>query len=425
MQQRSYFTALSALTFAFFMWGFLTCLNDILVPALKSIFTLDYTHAMYVQFCFFFTYAVMSIPMARLVAKIGYKKGIVSGFIIAGIGCLVFIPAAEIRVYGVFLFGLFVLASGIVLLQVATNPYATLLGKPELASRRLTLLQAFNSLGTTIAPWFGAMFILTAAVQTQDQVSHLSAPAFAAYQAQTAASIQHPYLLLAIVMMVIGALIAFIPLPKMSSQQQAEEHNTAVLEDRGSVWRYPHLVLGCIAIFVYVGAEVSISSLLVNYFEQSNIAAFTPNLAAKYVSYYWGGAMVGRFIGSYILGKINPPKVLVFNALAAVVLLLITVFSQGHMAMWAVLAIGLFNSVMFPTIFSIAIRGLGKYTPVASGMLCVAIVGGAIVPVIQGFTADRCGIQMSYLVPVICYLFIAYYGWQGYDRKIGLVDVHK
>jgi FHS family L-fucose permease-like MFS transporter len=424
VQQRSYFPALSILTFAFFMWGFLTSLNDILVPDLKSIFTLDYTQAMLVQFCFFATYAIMSIPMARLVSRLGYKTSIVIGFIVAGIGCLVFIPAAAVRIYAVFLFGFFVLASGITLLQVAANPYATLLGKPELASRRLTLLQAFNSLGTTIAPAFGSWLILTAAVQTNDQLAKMSASEFTQYQITTAQSIQHPYLLLAAVMVVIGLIIAFLPLPKICSQQQATEHNAEVLADRGSVWRYSHLILGCIAIFVYVGAEVSISSFLVNYFEEPGIANLTPHVAGTYVAYYWGGAMVGRFIGAYLLGKINPPKILMFNAIIAILLLLTTVMMHGHVAMWAVLAIGLFNSVMFPTIFSLAIRGLGRHTPTASGMLCVAIVGGAIVPVIQGFFADRMGVQLSYLVPVICYAFIAYYGYRGYDRAIGLVDVH-
>ncbi|MDF2690178.1 MAG: glucose/galactose transporter [Gammaproteobacteria bacterium] len=424
-QERSYRSAIAVLIFAFFMWGFLTALNDILVPHLKAIFNLDYAKAMLVQFCFFITYGLMSIPMAKLISKIGYKAGVVLGFVIAGLGCLLFLPAAAMKIYGAFLFGLFILASGIVLLQVAANPYVTLLGRPETASRRLTLAQAFNSLGTTLAPWFGAVLILSVAVKSTAELNSMSVAQLQAYDQTLAYAIQKPYLILAIVMLIIGLLIAFIPLPKMlhHERQNITISQLQSTRERSSIWKYKHFLLGCVAIFVYVGAEVAIGSFLVSYLMQPNIANYTAEHAADYVAVYWGGALIGRFIGSYLLGKINPPKILTVHAVLAIVLVLTTIFSQGTLAMWSILAVGLFNSVMFPTIFSLAIRGLGKHTPSGSGMLCVAIVGGAFIPLLQGLLADRIGIQMAFIIPVICYLFILYYGIKGYDKSFGLVDV--
>lgn len=426
-QDRTYRMAITVMTFAFFMWGFLTALNDILVPHLKALFHLDYAGAMLVQFCFFITYGVMSLPMAKIVGKIGYKFGVVFGFIIAGIGCLLFLPAASMQIYGAFLFGLFVLASGIVLLQVAANAYVTLLGKPENASRRLTLAQAFNSLGTTLAPWFGAMLILSVAIKSQTELSAMNMEQLQAYDQSLAYAIQKPYLLLAIVMLIIGIAIAFIRLPNMLHH---ERQNIAVSQlqttsERKSIWQYKHFVLGCIAIFVYVGAEVAIGSFLVNYLMQPDIANFSPEHAADYVAVYWGGALIGRFVGSYLLGKINPPKILAVHAVLAIVLVLTTIFTHGNVAMWSVLAVGLFNSVMFPTIFSLSIRGLGRHTPSGSGMLCVAIVGGAFIPLLQGVLADRVGIQMAFFLPVLCYIYILYYGLKGYDKSFGLVDVKR
>jgi FHS family L-fucose permease-like MFS transporter len=424
-QDRSYRTAIVVMTFAFFMWGFLTALNDILVPHLKALFHLDYAGAMLVQFCFFITYGVISFPMAKVVSKIGYKTGVVFGFIIAGAGCLLFLPAAAMQIYPAFLFGLFVLASGIVLLQVAANAYVTLLGKPEMASRRLTLAQAFNSLGTTLAPWFGAVLILSVAVKSQTEINAMNLDQLQAYDQSLAYAIQKPYFILAIVMLIIGFIIAFIPLPKMLHH---ERQNISISQlrsttERSSIWQYKHFILGCMAIFLYVGAEVAIGSFLVSYLMQPDIANFTPEHAADYVAVYWGGALIGRFVGSYLLGKINPPKILVVHAILAMVLVLTTIFTHGNVAMWSILSVGLFNSVMFPTIFSLSIRGLGKHTPSGSGMLCVAIVGGAFIPLLQGFLADRVGVQFAFILPLICYAYILYYGVKGYDKSFGLVDL--
>ena len=407
-----YLGSLTILTSLFFIWGFITCLNDILIPHLKSVFTLNYTEAMLIQFCFFAAYFVVSIPSGYLVEKIDYKGGIIAGLSIAGIGCLLFYPAASSHSYPLFLAAFFVLASGITLLQVAANPYVTILGNPETASSRLTMTQAFNSLGTTIGPYFGALFILGTAVKTADEVKLLNADELSAYQAAQAAAVQTPYLLLAAVLFFIAVVFALIKLPKIETAKTQESRGEEDFHD--SAWDYKHLVLGAIGIFVYVGGEVSIGSFLINFMGEPDIAGLAKQEAGKYVSFYWGGAMVGRFIGSAAMQKIQPGKMLAFNAVTAALLVVMAMLGSGHVAMWSILAVGLFNSIMFPTIFSLAISGLGKYTGQGSGILCSAIVGGAILPVVQGVFADLIGIQQAFFIPVLCYGYIAYYGWRGH-----------
>jgi MFS transporter, FHS family, L-fucose permease len=413
--ENPYISSLALLTSLFFIWGFITCLNDILIPHLKSVFTLNYAQAMLIQFCFFAAYFMVSVPSGYLVEKIGYKGGIIIGLAIAGTGCLLFYPAAELPSYPLFLLAFFVLAAGITLLQVAANPYVTLLGKPETASSRLTMTQAFNSLGTTIAPYFGTVFILAAAVKTTDEIKLLNATQLSAYQAAEAAAVQYPYLLLAAVLFFVAALFAVLKLPAVNTQ---EEQGVAVDPSNSDVayksaWHYRHLVLGAMGIFVYVGAEVSIGSFLVNFLTEPTIAHLTQQQAAKYVSFYWGGAMVGRFLGAVVMQKIQPGRVLAFNAMTAALLVLVTITSNGDITMWTILAVGLCNSIMFPTIFSLALTGLGTHTGQGSGILCAAIVGGAILPIVQGLFADRIGIQQAFFIPALCYLYIAYYGWWG------------
>jgi len=407
-----YLGSLTVLTSLFFIWGFITCLNDILIPHLKAVFTLNYTQAMLVQFCFFTAYFVVSVPSGYLVEKIDYKGGIIAGLSIAGIGCLLFYPAASSHSYPLFLAAFFVLASGITLLQVAANPYVTILGKPETASSRLTMTQAFNSLGTTIAPYFGALFILATAVKTADEIQLLNADELSVYQAAQAAAVQIPYLLLAAVLFLIAVVFVLIKLPKIEATEEQVSGGADDVHD--SAWGYKHLVLGAIGIFVYVGGEVSIGSFLINFLGEPSIAGLAEQEAGKYVSFYWGGAMVGRFIGAAVMQKIQPGKALTFNAVTAALLVLMTMFGSGHVAMWTLLAVGLFNSIMFPTIFSLAVSGLGKHTGQGSGILCAAIVGGAILPVVQGLFADRIGIQQAFFIPVLCYCYIAYYGWRGH-----------
>ncbi len=403
--------ALAVLTSLFFMWGLITSLNDILIPHLKSSFELSYVQVMLIQFCFFGAYFVMSLPAGVLVERVGYKTGIVIGLLVAGAGCVLFYPAAGARSYPYFLTALFVLASGITLLQVAANPYVAILGPPRTASSRLNLTQAFNSLGTTIGPALGTLLILSAGASGNSP---------SAAQAVTEAhAVQGPYLGLAAALVVIAIIVAWIELPKVEAEAGAPDPGrSSAATPRGSessLWSHRPLVLGVIAIFVYVGAEVSIGSFLVNFMGQPQIAGLAPETAGKYLSLYWGGAMVGRFIGSAVLARVRPGRVLAFNACAAAVLLAIAIASAGHVAMWAVLAIGLFNSIMFPTIFTLAIAGLGHRTGEGSGLLCMAIVGGAIVPLAQGWLADHFGILPAFVLPLLCYLYIAYYGRKGSD----------
>ena len=398
--QQNHNSALVVLTTLFFMMGFITCMNDILIPHLKEIFELTYVQAMLIQFCFFTAYAIMSIPMGHLVGKIGYKTGVIGGFLLSAVGCLLFYPAAGSHSYPTFLGALFILASGVTLLQVAGNPYVTLLAKPGKESATLTLVQAFNSLGTTIAPQIGAFLILADATQTASKAEQIS-------------SVQIPYLGLAGLLIILAVFVKMIRLP--DARKIAEEESEHNHDGKSSVWQYKHLVLGAAGIFCYVGAEVSIGSLMVN------VLGFLKGMdhasAAQYLSFYWGGAMVGRFLGSAVMAKIAPNRYLAFNATIAVVLLIIAMMTgkgNADVAMWSLLAIGFFNSIMFPTIFSLATKNLGKFTNSASGILCTAIVGGALIPVLQGKIADDFGMMISYVAPAVCYLYIVFFALKGY-----------
>ncbi len=417
-QTQDYSAALSILTTLFFMWGFITCLNDILIPHLKTVFSLNYTQAMLIQFTFFTAYFVVSLPSGIIVEKIGYKRGIVIGLVTAGVGCLMFYPAAGTRSYPIFLSALFVLASGITLLQVSANPYVAILGKPETASSRLTLTQAFNSLGTTVAPLFGSLLILSVAAKSAEDLAALSPSDLTAYQLAEAASVQVPYLGLAAALFLIAAVFAFLKLPVVEASSSAGADAAGGVDSQPNAWQFPHLVLGAIAIFVYVGGEVAIGSFLVNFLGQPAIGGLSAAEAGRYLSFYWGGAMVGRFVGAAVMRVIPPGKVLAFNAGVAVVLVLTAMIATGHVAMWAILAVGLFNSIMFPTIFTLAVDGLGRHTGQGSGILCMAIVGGAIVPVIQGAFADTIGIQHAFFVPILCYAYIAFYGLKGHVHTL-------
>ena len=394
-------------TILFFMWGLLTALNDVLIPHLKELYTLTYVQAMLVQFCFFGAYFLVSLPAGALIKKIGYQNGAVAGLVIAAAGCALFYPASQSG-YGLFLFGFFVLAAGITVLQVAANPYVTVLGDPRNASSRLNLTQAFNSLGTTIAPALGGFLILSGSVLGASELAQLPAAEQLAYRAAQAASVQGPYLALAGALLVLALLFAFARLPKIEHTDDATA--AAGSAAKSSVLAQPHLVLGSIGIFLYVGAEVSIGSFLINFFGEPQIAGLSHAAAAHYVSYYWGGAMIGRFIGFAVIRYVSPGKALAFNSAASIALVMVAIFGQGQAAMWAIIAVGLFNSIMSPTIFSMALYRLGKFTGQASGILCMAIVGGAVVPFAQGLLADTIGLQWSFAVPAACYAFILYFG---------------
>jgi FHS family L-fucose permease-like MFS transporter len=326
------------------------------------------------------------------VERIGYRRGIIVGLVTAGIGCIAFYPAASERSYPLFLGALFVLACGITLLQVAANPYVSALGPSETSASRLNLTQAFNSLGTTLGPLLGAALILGLAGSASE-----------------VETVQGPYLGLAATLCLIAVVFSRFKLPVVSADATVDDPNAV----SGSLWQQRHLVLGVVGIFLYVGAEVAIGSFLVNYMSEPQIAGLTESAAGRYLAFYWGGAMVGRFIGSALLQKQKPGRVLAFNAACVVLLLVLAMLTKGAFAMWSVLAVGLFNSIMFPTIFTLAIERLGKRTGEGSGVLCMGIVGGALIPLLMGYSADRIGVHHSFYVPALCYAYIIYYGLKG------------
>jgi len=477
--QSTDYRAMAMVTTLFFAWGFLTCLNDILIPHLKTIFDLNYAGIMLVQFAFFGAYFIFSFPSAKIIDFLGYQRAMVIGLITMALGAALFVPAASVPSYPLFLTALIVLAAGMTVLQTSANPYVAVLGPPETASTRLNLTQAFNSFGTFIAPWVGKVLILgaVAAPLAVEVLRQMPPDQLHAYRVSQASSVKVPYIGFAIALLVLAIVIGLSKLPKIAA---AEAHG----EVHGSVWRYRHLVLGALAIFVYVGAEVSIGSFLTNYLNRPEIGNMSLEVAAGMLIFYWGGAMIGRFLGSSVLsgvravsmgvtfivccavlglsyalrassvsnehvvlkellyalangrpffvlvasvvlilaiaaaskgGKllVKTPLLLALCAIIAAMFVCTSMLTLGHMAMWAILFVGLFNSIMFPSIFTLAIDGLGELTGDGSGLLVAAIVGGAIIPELQGILADHIGIHRAFIIPVICYIYIAYYGFRG------------
>ena len=424
----NYVGPLAVLTTLFFMWGSLTSLNDVLIPYAQHVFKIELAASMLIQTAFFSAYFVFSIPAAKIIDWIGYKKAIVVGLLTMVVACLGFFPAAKIPSFPFFLVALILLATGITILQVAANPYVAVLGKPETASSRLNLTQAFNSLGTTIFPWIGAHLILrtTAAAMSASQ------------EADAVIRLYVYFFATALTLLAIG--IGLSKLPRMAS---AEHHIGERIED--SVWKHPNLVFGAIGIFVYVGGEVAIGSSIANYLALDNIGEFLspatiPDAAAryraalgeaaKYISVYWMGAMFGRFIGSGLLQKIRPAKLLALAAIMAGLLVITSVLTNGPIAMWAILSVGFFNSIMFPCIFTMGIEELGPLTGDGSGILNMAIVGGAVIPwlvgkagdlinhryypgMIQGETSWGQGIHYALIAAAFCYLYILFFAVSG------------
>ncbi|MGH8272901.1 MAG: sugar MFS transporter [Gammaproteobacteria bacterium] len=401
--------ALTVVTAIFFMWGFITVLNDVLIPHLKALFTLDYAQVMLVQFTFFGAYFLMSLPSGKVVSRFGYRVGIIVGLVITGIGALLFIPAAQWQTYPLFLLAFFVLASGITLLQVAANPYVSLLGPLRLASSRLNLAQALNSLGTFLAPKLGGLLILSTAVLGAVELAKLTPVQQAAYRLQQAHIVQGPYLGIAIVLFVLAIVVWLFHLPRLENNVEADnsQHGFADALALRRVW------LGMFAIFVYVGAEVSIGSFMINYLHLPGIGNMSEARAAGFVSLYWGGAMIGRFIGSALLTRIDTRRLLAFNATIAALLVIATMSTHGYVAVVTIVAVGLFNSVMFPNIFTLGIEKFGPLTGRVSSLLVMAIVGGAVIPLAQGALADHIGLHHAFLLPLLCYAYIVFYGLKG------------
>jgi FHS family L-fucose permease-like MFS transporter len=388
----------------FFIFGGITSLNDVIIPKLKELFTLNYTQAMLVQFCFFTAYLVIGIPGAQLVKKIGYMRGAVAGLLTMMVGCLLFIPASSTATYGLFLFALFVLASGVVVVQVVSNPLISLLGPPKTVHSRLTFAQAFNSLGTTIFPPIGSALILGGLAGVT--AAQLSGAALDQYRVNETRTIVHTYIGLAVALAVIAAVVwAF------RNKLPGEKHDHSSPLAGFSLLKRPRFGFGALCIFLYVGAEVSIGSLIVNYLIQKDVLGTTAEAAGKMVAFYWGGAMVGRFIGSYFLRILSPGKILAALAAGAIVLILVSANSTGDASAYSLLAIGLMNSIMFPTIFSLACEKLGPRAADGSGIINIAIFGGAVVPLLTGFLADQSGsLHFALLLPALCYAIIAAFG---------------
>jgi FHS family L-fucose permease-like MFS transporter len=397
---------LQAFVFAlFFIFGGITSLNDVIIPKLKELFTLSYTQAMLVQFCFFTAYAVIGIPGAWLVKKVGYMRGAVTGLLLMMAGCLLFIPASQNATYALFLAALFVLASGVVIVQVVANPLISMLGKPETSHSRLTFAQGFNSLGTTVFPYFGAILILgSLASQSAGQ---LSGAALDAYRTAETQAIMNGYLGLAVAIAVVAGVVWLF-----RNALPAEQHTAGGGLAGIDLLTRPRFGFGALSIFLYVGAEVSIGSLIVNYLGQAQVLALAEQDAGKLIGLYWGGAMVGRFVGSAVLRVVAPGRLLALVCAGAITLILISTNSQGTLAGYSLLAIGLMNAIMFPTIFSLACEGLGPRAADGSGIINVAIFGGAVVPLATGFIVDASGsIAAGLLLPAACYAVIATFGW--------------
>jgi MFS transporter, FHS family, L-fucose permease len=390
----------------FFVFGGITSLNDVIIPKLKGLFTLSYAEAMLVQSAFFAAYFIVSLPAAALLRRIGYMRTAVVGLLLMALGCLLFMPAAKIGEFALFLGALFVLAAGITTVQVVANPLISMLGAPHTAHSRLTFAQAFNSLGTTVFPFVGSMLILSNAATLNS--SSLSGEALSAHRAAEGALVSNTYLGLAAALLVLAALVW------LSRHKLVEQ---AV--PRRSIFRafdlllQPRFGFGVLSIFLYVGAEVAIGSIIVNYLMEPTVMRLPERTAGEHVAFYWGGAMVGRFIGAYFLRIFSPGKILAGVAATVILLLFVSATSSGEVSGWSLLAIGLFNSIMFPTIFSLACEGLGVRAAEASGIVCVAIVGGAIVPLITGMAADVWGLKGALMVPAACYFGILAFGWMA------------
>jgi len=438
-QQKSHRSAFIVITTLFFLWGFITVLVDSLIPRLRDVFELTYFQAGLVQFAFFGAFFILSIPAGFILSKIGYKKGIILGLSTMAMGCLLFYPAASFRNFGIFLVGYFTLAGGITILQVAANPYVALLGTEDGASSRLNLSQAFNSLGTAIAPLIGASFLLSDTIKSSDEIMAMDEVSQNAYYISEAGTVQTPFLMIAAFIGLLVIFFLFTNLPKLMHESPRDGY--------GKLLKNKLVRMGAFSIFLYVGAEVAIGSYLVNYFldmnlvtvitennTMSNLVRFLLNteissldgkaIVGAFVVFYWSGAMVGRFIGAYLTKVMAPTGILSIFAGLAIIMLLISINTQGLTAMWSILAVGLFNSIMFPTIFTLTLDGLGGLKPQASGLLCTAIVGGAIIPPLYGYLTDTLGFKLALLLLILCYSYIIFFGFIKHfsGKPINIID---
>lgn len=432
-QQKSYRSSFILLTTLFFLWGFITVLVDSLIPRLRELFTLTYFQAGLVQFAFFGAYFLLSIPASYILSKIGYKKGIILGLLTMATGCLLFYPAASYRVFGIFMLAYFILAGGMTILQVAANPFVAVLGSEDGASSRLNLSQAFNSLGTAIAPIVGAALILSDTIKTKEEIASMNETARELYLFSEASAVQIPFIGLALFIGLIALVFIFAKLPKIINESHTGTYSEA--------FQNKNLMLGVLGIFFYVGAEVAIGSYLVNYFLDMNLVEVIKEnglmksiaegilssgitesdnkaIVGVFVTFYWSGAMIGRFVGSYLTRIMKPGKVLGIFATIAILLIFISISTTGLVSMWSILAVGLFNSIMFPTIFTLSIDGIGDLKPKGSGLLCTAIVGGALIPPLYGYLTDLIGFKTALFFIIACYTYILWFGYKNSKKTI-------
>jgi len=410
--EQRYVAPLILVTTLFFLWALGVNLNDILIPHLKKVFDLSDLQSALIQTAFFGGYFLSALPAGRLMEKIGYKKGIVTGLITCGIGALLFIPAASIQVYGLFLFASFVMACGQGVLEVAANPYVTLLGPAESSERRLNLAQSFNSVGAVVTPFIGAAFILSALEYSREQLTQMTSDDVAAYRTAVVSTVRMPYLIIAGIFLAYAIVISLSQLPEVgATDATTKEESTG--EELRDLWRFKHLIKGVVAQFFYVGAQVGVGSFVIR-LAQHSVSGMIQKDASFYLKLHLLGFMVGRFSGSYIMKRVPAARLLALFALSTLVCLGVVLFGSGVAPLWAVVLIGFFHSIMFPTIFALSIKDLGRYTKLGSSLLVASIIGGAICPAVMGFISDHSSIRVAFIVPLICQAYVLYFAMRGY-----------
>lgn len=417
MTERRYVAPFILVTTLFFLWALGVNLNDILIPHLKKVFDLNDLQSALIQTAFFGGYFLSALPAGRLMERIGYKKGIVTGLLTCAVGALLFIPAASIQVYGLFLFASFVMASGQGVLEVAANPYVTLLGPAESSERRLNLAQSFNSVGAVITPFMGAAFILSALEYSREQLATMTPAQVAVYRAAVVGTVRIPYVIIAGIFLAVAVTIWFSHLPEVGATEEALKQESTGEELR-DIWRFKHLIKGVAAQFFYVGAQVGVASFAIR-LAQHSIAGMLQKDASFYLKLHLIGFMIGRFSGSYIMKRIPAARLLSLFALSTLICLGVVLFGSGVAPLWAVVLIGFFHSIMFPTIFALSIKDLGRYTKLGSSLLVASIIGGAVFPAIMGFISDHSNIRVAFIVPMICQAYVLYFAMRGYVPVLG------
>jgi MFS transporter, FHS family, L-fucose permease len=410
--ERRYVAPLILVTTLFFLWALGVNLNDVLIPHLKKVFDLNDFQSALIQTAFFGGYFLSALPAGRLLEKIGYKRGIVTGLLTCATGALLFIPAASVQVYGLFLFASFVMACGQGVLEVAANPYVTLLGPSESSERRLNLAQSFNSVGAVVTPFIGAAFILSALEYSREQLATMTPAQVAAYRTAAVSTVQMPYFVIAGIFVAVAVMISLSHLPEIGATDGAVKQEST-REELRDISHYGHLVKGVIAQFFYVGAQVGVASFVIR-LAQHSISGMLQKDASFYLKLHLMGFMIGRFSGSYLMKRVAPAKLLSLFALSTLICLLVVLFGSGVAPLWAVVLIGFFHSIMFPTIFALSIKQLGRYTKLGSSLLVASIIGGAICPAIMGFISDHSTIRVAFIVPLICQAYVLYFAVRGY-----------